>query len=259
MKLKFLGTGGGRYVTGEQKRKTAGIVVKTDETQIHVDPGPGALVYSQKELEAPEETEGVIASHAHPDHSNDAKPIIEMMTHCYDHPGALFANETCLSGYSDVEKNISDYHQNLCARVETLEEDAEYEFKDLKIKSQQMFHGDSKTQGLVLETEEKKIGFWTDTEYSEELLEFYEGCDVMVLYIARPRGKNISGHTCLSEAPDILEAVEPNTAIITHFGYAFLESDMEEQRKWLDEKVDAKIIFAEDDMEFPGNRTLGSF
>ncbi len=259
MKLKFLGTGGGRYVTGEQRRKTAGIVVKTEETQVHVDPGPGALIYSQEELEAPEDTEAVITSHAHPDHSNDVQPIIEMITHCHDHPGAVFANETCLSGYSDVEKAISSYHQNLCSRVERLEEGSEYEFKDLTIKSQQMFHADPKTQGLILETDDKKVGFWTDTEYSEELLEFYEGCDIMILYISRPRDKPVSGHTCMSKAPDILEEIDPNTAIITHFGYAFLESDMGEQKEWLDEQVDSKIILAEDDMEFPGNRTLGDF
>ncbi|MFB6216464.1 MAG: MBL fold metallo-hydrolase, partial [Candidatus Aenigmatarchaeota archaeon] len=79
MKLKFLGTGGGRYVTGEQRRRTAGIVVQTEETQIHIDPGPGALVYAHEELDEPLDTDAVIVSHAHLDHSNDAEAMIEVM------------------------------------------------------------------------------------------------------------------------------------------------------------------------------------
>jgi len=259
MKLKFLGTGGGRYVTAEQRRKTAGIMVNTEETQIHIDPGPGALVYTHEEIDNPEEIEAVLVSHAHPDHSNDAEPIIEMMTEGYKQSGTIFANESCLSGYSDIEKTISSYHQGLCGKVKQLEEDTEFEFKDLKIRSQQMFHSDPKTQGFVLETDEKKIGFWTDTEFSEELLEFYEGCDTLVIYCTRPKGKGIRNHTSVGDLPDIIEAVEPKTAILTHFGYAFLESDTEEQKDWLKEECDAKIIFAEDGMEFPGNRSLGDF
>jgi len=139
MKLKFLGTGGGRYVTGMQRRKTAGIIIETDETKVHIDPGPGALVYANQE-EEPEETEAVIVSHAHPDHSNDAEALIEMMTEAYDQPGAIFANKTAMEGYGDIEKVISEYHKDLCLDVEQLEEDGEYEFKDLEIQSQETIY-----------------------------------------------------------------------------------------------------------------------
>ncbi|MFB6114998.1 MAG: MBL fold metallo-hydrolase [Candidatus Nanohalobium sp.] len=258
MKLKFLGTGGGRFVTGMQRRKTAGIIVETEETKIHVDPGPGALVYVNEE-EKPGEIEATVVSHAHPDHSNDAEAIIEMMTEAYDNPGAVFANKTAMEGHGDIEKVISEYHKDLCATSETLKEGSEYEFKDVKIESQEMFHGDPNTQGLTFETEEKKIGFWTDTEYSEELLDFYKDCDIMVIYCTRPRGRSVKGHTSVDEIPDILEEVEASTAIVTHFGYAILDSGLEEEKEWLKEEVDAKVIFAEDGMKFPGNRSLGDF
>ncbi|PSH01840.1 MAG: hypothetical protein BRC27_00765 [Nanohaloarchaea archaeon SW_10_44_10] len=257
MKLKFLGTGGGRFVTGSQKRKTGGIILQTEETQIHIDPGPGGLIQAQENN--PEETEAVIVSHAHLDHSSDAEPIIEMMAYIHDQPGALFANETSLSGYSDLEKCISDYHQNLCRTVETLEEETKTEFKDVKIESQEMFHSDPKTQGFTIETEEKKIGFWTDTEFSEEILNFYTGCDTVVIYCNRPKGESLEGHTSLNEVPDIVEAADPSTVIVTDFGYKFLSQDLDEQREWLDEQTDCKVIFAEDGMEFPGNRSLGDF
>ncbi|MFB6180589.1 MAG: MBL fold metallo-hydrolase [Candidatus Nanohalobium sp.] len=258
MKLNFLGTGGGRFVTGMQRRKTGGIVVETEETQVHVDPGPGALVETHENA-APEQTEAVIVSHAHLDHCNDVEPIIEMMTEAYGNPGAVYANRTAMEGYGDIEKAVSEYHKNLCLKTETLEENSEYKFKDLKIESQEMFHNDPKTQGLKLSTEEKTVGFWTDTEFSEELLPFYEECDTLVIYCVRPRNKGLSGHISLDEVPKIVEATEAKTVILTHFGSKFLDSGMEEEENWLEEQVEAKIIFAEDGMKFPGNRKLGDF
>ncbi len=259
MKLTFLGTGGGRYVTGRQKRRTAGIILKTEETQLHIDPGPGALIYANKELDNPEETEAVITSHGHPDHCNDAEPVIEMITECYENPGALFANETVLKGFSNIEKAVSSYHQNLCSRVEKLEENSEHQFKDIKIESQIMFHSDPKTQGLKISNKNKTIGFWTDTEYSEELTKFYEDCDTLVVYCARPKDSKIPSHTHLNDIPKIVEKTDPQTIILTHFGYKFLESDLEKQENWLKKEVDCKVVFAEDNMTYPGNMSLDSF
>ncbi len=258
MELRFLGTGGGRYVTGEQLRKTAGIVVDTEETRLHIDPGPGAIVYAHQELGNPLETDAVVVSHAHLDHANDAEAVIEMMTEAAEKPGVLFGNETVLRGYGDLEKKISDYHQDLCSRVDTLGEGDEYEFRDLTVRSQEMFHSDPRTAGFVVEGE-REIGFWTDTEYSEELLPLYEDCDVLVVYCTRAKDKGISNHTSISDVPDIVEGTGVSTVIITHFGYDFLKSDLESQEEWLEEQVDAKVIFAEDGMRFPGNRKLSDF
>lgn len=258
MKLNFLGTGGGRYVTGFQRRKTSGILVETEETTVHIDPGPGALVETHQNHD-PDATEAVIVSHAHLDHCNDAEALVEMMTEAYDKPGTVFANETALKGYGDLDRAVSSYHQDLCATVEELGDGTEHSFKDLEIKSQQMFHTDPNTAGLKLSTEEKTIGFWTDTQFSQELLEFYSGCDTLVVYCSRPRNESLRNHTSLDEVPEIVEETEPSTVIITHFGYKFLDADLEEQEEWLDEQVDAKVVFAEDGMQFPGNRTLGDF
>lgn len=259
MKLKFLGTGGGRFVTGEQKRRTAGIILTTDEARIHVDPGPGALVYTHDELEQPLSTDAVLVSHGHLDHRNDAEALIEMITEGAGKPGAVFANRSCLKGYGDLERCISEYHQHMCSRVELLEDGSEFDYKDMVIQSQEMFHSDPKTQGFILDDGESSIGFWTDTEYSDELAGFYSECDTLVVYCTLPRGKSVPSHTGLDDVPDLVEKAGPKTVILTHFGYAFLESDMDNQKNWLEEQVDAKVVFAEDGMEFPGDAKLSRF
>ena len=42
----LLGTGGGRFATITQKRRTAGIRMISEGLNFHLDPGPGALVHS---------------------------------------------------------------------------------------------------------------------------------------------------------------------------------------------------------------------
>lgn len=258
MELIFLGTGGGRFVTGKQTRNTGGIVVKTDETQLHIDPGPGALLQSHKNIEV-EESEAVLVSHAHLDHYSDAEPIIEMITEAYNNACYLFGNETSLNGFSDIEKSISNYHQQMCAETTILDEETSTNFKDITINSQQMFHNDPKTIGFTIEDKTQKIGFWTDTQYSEELISLYEDTDIMVIYCTRPRNKDYKGHTALSDVPKIMNKIEAETCIITHFGMKFLNSDMNSQKDWLKEQIDGKVLFAEDNMKFPGNRTLNNF
>lgn len=259
MELHFLGTGGGRYVTGMQKRKTGGIVVKTDETQIHIDPGPGALVNSHEMLENSDETEAVLVSHAHMDHFNDAQAIIEMMVEAYNNAGILLANRTVLEGFGDIEKSISDHHQGLCGRIDTMKEGSTHEVEDLTIECQEMFHSDPRTVGFTLETDDKKIGFWTDTEYSDELIDFYSDCDTLIIYCSRPKDAPTNSHTAVDEVPDIVKASNADTVILTYFGYKLLDEGVEEQKEWLEEEIDQKVIMAEDGMKFPGNRTLDAF
>lgn len=259
MKLKFLGTCGGRFATGLQTRQTGGIILQSEESQIHVDPGPGALVHSHDKLEAPLDTEAVIISHGHLDHCGDAEAIVEMMTEAGNHPGAIFASESVLSGFGNIEKQVSDHHQELCTRIEKLEEGSSFQFKDLEIKSQEMFHSDPKTQGFKISNGEKEIGFWTDTEYSDELTEFYKGCDTLVVYCTRPKGKNVRSHTGISDIPEIAEKTGVENMLLTHFGQAMLNTGLEEQKNWVKEKTESKITFAEDGMEYPGNRSLGDF
>jgi phosphoribosyl 1,2-cyclic phosphodiesterase len=78
--LIFLGTGGGRFATLTQKRRTAGIRIIGKDLNLHLDPGPGALVYSISEGLDPQKLNAVFVSHCHPDHYTDAEVLIEAMT-----------------------------------------------------------------------------------------------------------------------------------------------------------------------------------
>ncbi len=81
MEIIFLGTGGGRINLIKQVRGTGGFRVESRSANIHVDPGPGALIHSIKNRLDPLSLDCVIVTHNHVDHVTDAMALIEGMTH----------------------------------------------------------------------------------------------------------------------------------------------------------------------------------
>lgn len=257
MKLHFVGTGGGHRAMGRQSRKTAGTIIEGEEASLYLDPGPGSLVHCQDY--DTEKLNGVFVSHGHVDHYSDAEPLIELICLIEDSPCTLMAPETVLKGYGDVQQSVSNYHQEMCIDVVNLTEVETAEFSGMKVETQEMFHSEPKCRGLKVSENGQKIGFWTDTKYVDELTEFYVDCDTIVINCFFPRGVSSRKHTTVKDVPEIMDGLEASTAIITHFGKGFLDADMEDEKAWLKDEVEQKIIFAEDGMAFPGDRKLSSF
>src|SRR5580698_836008 len=80
--ILFLGSGGARFVVARQIRASGGMWMRFGETQIHVDPGPGALVRALSHVPpcSPRELDGIVLSHKHLDHAGDVNAMIEAMT-----------------------------------------------------------------------------------------------------------------------------------------------------------------------------------
>ena len=95
----FLGSGGARFVVARQLRASGGMWMRFGETQIHVDPGPGALVRALTHVPPcnPRELDAIVLSHKHLDHSGDVNAMVEAMTSGGFRPrGTLLAPGRCL-------------------------------------------------------------------------------------------------------------------------------------------------------------------
>lgn len=81
MKLTFLGSGGGRFSAISQRRMTGEFRIDNlAGKNYHVDSGPRALIRTYQFGLDPRNINGVFVSHAHTDHYNDAKILIEAIT-----------------------------------------------------------------------------------------------------------------------------------------------------------------------------------
>ncbi|MEJ2126754.1 MAG: MBL fold metallo-hydrolase [Candidatus Bathyarchaeota archaeon] len=147
--LVFLGTGGGRFVTITQKRRTGGFRLLTQKQNIHVDPGPGGLIYSLEAGLNPQKLKAVLISHRHPDHFANAEVMVESMTRgMLKKRGTLAAPPTILSGDSQAGPAISLYHQNMIKHTVSLKPKVKFSIGDIEIVATHTKHTDPETVGF---------------------------------------------------------------------------------------------------------------
>jgi phosphoribosyl 1,2-cyclic phosphodiesterase len=135
---------------------------------VHLDSDPGALVHSWNAGLDPQKVNGILVSHAHPDHYTDAEVLVEAMTRgTAKRRGVLAASKSVLWGGETAEVAISKYHQSLLGRVVEVVAGTEFKIGDVKILGAEAKHSDVDTVGFRFETSLGNIGYTSDTEFFE--------------------------------------------------------------------------------------------
>ena len=250
-KLQMLGTGGGRFTMITQLRRTAGIRMVHGGTDVHLDPGPGALVYSNWARLNPQKLDGIAVTHCHPDHYTDAEVLIEAMTHgTQDKRGVLAASRSVLQGGDDFDLSVSRYHQGLVKEVQILGNGSAFEVGDLRFQATEARHSDADTVGLRVDIPELgSIGYTSDTAPFDGLGEVYRGCRLLILCVLRPMGKPLKYHLCTDDVLRILEEVKPGCGVLTHFGMSMLNAGPEEEAAYLEDETSVPTVSARDGMQ----------
>ncbi len=247
--LKFLGTGGARFMMARQLRSTAGAWLSLAGCQILVDPGPGALVRcaaSRPRLE-PHTLDAVVVSHAHLDHCGDINVMIEAMTEGgFKKRGRVFCPREALEG----DPVILRYLRGFVNELVTLEKGGRYQLAPgLRLRTPLRHRHPAETYGLVFETAGRKISWITDTLYFPELEKAYAG-DVLILNVVRLKeaadeGRDIQ-HLTLDDARALVRAIRPRTTILTHFGMTMHRAKPWELARQLSEETGADVRAASD-------------
>ena len=251
MELHFLGTGGGRFAMTTQRRRTAGIRIVHGETQVHVDPGPGALVFSNWAGLGPQSLDALVVTHCHPDHYGDAEVFIEAMTHgTTSRRGVLAATRSVLWGSDGVGPSVSAYHRGLVGEVVEMRPGVEFSVNDLGFTATEARHSDPATVGLLIRTPSLgSVGYTSDTGYFEELGSIYRGARLLVLCVMWPRAQHLEKHLSTDEAEKILRDARPGCAVITHFGVRMLNAGPEKEAAHLQEATGVPVVAAVDGLK----------
>ncbi len=247
-KLTFLGSGGGRFTTIYQMRATGGLYVESG-ARIHIDPGPGALVQMHRFGVDPTKTDVIAISHAHTDHYTDGEILIEGITNGgTKKKGVLIGSKSVIEGYDIHGPAISKYHRGLVDRVQAMSPGDEFQFKKIKITATKSFHNDPTTVGFRISTPDGIVSYMADTDYDDSLISEHEGARILILPVTRPLGAKIPFHLSTREAARLVEKIEPELAIMTHFGLKMLNENPEYQADWVWKETGIKTIAAEDGM-----------
>jgi phosphoribosyl 1,2-cyclic phosphodiesterase len=254
----FLGTGGGRFVTITQKRRTAGIRIIGEDLNLHLDPGPGALVHSIDEGLDPQKINAIFVSHCHPDHYTDAEVLIEAMTRGMTRKrGLLAASKSVLIGSSTCETSISKYHQQMPQQKIQAVPNMKLQVGNVNVLVTEARHTDPDAVGFRFETSEfGDFAYTSDTEYFEGISKHYEGVRLLLLCVMRPAGKPWKGHMTTNDAIKIIEVTRPEQAVLTHLGMQMIFKGPAREAKLIEEKTGVPSIAALDGMLISFGETI---
>ena len=246
----FLGTGGGRFATITQKRRTAGIRIISDSLNLHLDPGPGTLVHSINEGLNPQKINAIFVSHCHPDHYTDAEVLIEAMTRGMTRKrGVLVAARSVLSGSKTCEASISKYHQQMPEQKIEAVPKMKFQVGNVNVLATEARHTDPDAVGFRFETQELgDFAYTSDTEYFEGISKYYEDVRLLMLCVMRPSGKPWKGHMTTNDAIKIAEATHPEQVVLTHLGLQMIFKGPASEAKLIEEKTGVPTVAAVDGM-----------
>ena len=247
-RIIFLGTAGARIVVSRQIRASGGIWLSLDDTNLYIDPGPGALVKcrTRKEKLDPRLLDGILLSHKHLDHSNDVNVMIEAMTEGGFKPkGILFAPADALNEDPVILNYVREYVND----IRILKEGETYSIGNITFSPPVRHdHGNVETYGINFFGSQHTISYITDTKFFPELSQHYRG-DVLIISVVRLKPSTYY-HLCIDEARRIIEEVKPKAAILTHFGMTMIQVKPWEVAEKLSQETGLNIIAARDGMTF---------
>lgn len=260
MELYFLGTGGGRFATITQKRRTGGIRIISNTANMHIDPGPGALVYSLEKGLDPGKLSAILISHCHPDHYTDGEILIEAMTGgAFKNRGSLICSPSVTSGNQKCGPAISRYHKSLLKNITELRPKEKSIVDDVTVEAVKAVHYDPDTIGFKLFFPEgKKIGYTSDTEYYEGIGDCYKALDLLILCVIRPRSMPLKWHMSTDDAEKIVRDAQPKIAVLTAFGMKMiLNANPVGEAKYIEHQTGVQTLAAYDKMKINLNSDKG--
>ena len=224
--ILFLGTGGDSIVVGKQLRASGGIVLELEGNQFVLDPGPGCLARAKQGDVSIRDTIGVLVSHSHINHSSELNAVLEAMSVSgLDRIGVLVCNKKVCSGDEKEHPVLSKRAAGFVERVIEIIPDSKIGINNVTIHTTKTKHFDSEGLGFIFETPKFKVGYTSDTEYTNEIADQYKDCGLIIINCKYPKDMKESGHMNVEDVTKLLSRIKPKLAIITHFGIKMLESN----------------------------------
>ena len=253
--IRFLGTGGARFVVAKQIRASGGMWFRfaPDDgegpvTQMHVDPGPGALVRATSAVPPcePPELDALLLSHKHLDHAGDVNVMIEAMTTGgWRRRGALLAPRDAFEG----EAVIFPYAAKFVATRHYLEaRSGPYDVNDVAVRTSIAHLHGVETYGLHFTYRGTTVSYLPCGRYFEGLAEDYAAHrpDVLVMNVLRFRDQMKVDHLNFDEARHIFRIVRPKVGVMTHFSTRMLEQNPERLAREIEDELGLRVFAAYD-------------
>ncbi len=242
----FLGTGGARVVVANQMLASGGLWLNLAGSQILVDPGPGCIVQSTKRKLRAEKLSAIILSHRHLDHSADVNIMIEAMAHSgFKRHGWLFVPADALGN----EPVVFSYLKSYLEGIEILQAGKSYSIGNISFSTPVRHIHPVETYGMLFRTAEHTFSYIADTRYFNGLCQSYSGELIIINVVFLEAGRPFD-HLAVPEAKQIIAALKPKVAILTHFGATMWRAKPWQIAQQMSEETGIRVLAARDGMKF---------
>lgn len=241
--IHFFGTTGNKDIFFKNTRSPGGLYFHVDDTKIIIDPGPSTFhKYINTYKNA---IDGIILSHIHIDHSNDLNLFVEFMTN----GGKLKRGTLLVPNQAIEERTLQPYVMSFPKHLEIVKQNSNYEIKNVQIMSSIEHKHGVENYGFKLKTQNYKIGLVTDTMYFPELINSYQGCEILIMNVPYYiQDKPTPKHLDIPAVEEFIKDIKPQKVILTHFNCNILNNNPVLLASKLSKKYGIEIISAEDDM-----------
>ncbi len=218
-------------------------------TQIHVDPGPGALVRALSHVPPcnPRELDAIVLSHKHLDHSGDVNVLIEAMT-----SGGFRPRGTLLAPADAFEKKpvVLPYARRFVERIEYLEPSSgPYAIGDVDVYTSMLHVHAVATHGLHFVHGALRVSYLPCGRYFDALAADYakHRPDVLIVNVLRYRDEmNVDHFTWPDARRVVADEVRPSVVVFQHFGTKMLEAGPPRLAAELEDELGLRVIAAYD-------------
>lgn len=256
--IVFVGTGGGRMTTAFQARATGGLWICLDGVWVCVDPGPGALAHARGRALGldPSVLDAIVLTHKHLDHSGDVNAMIEAMTQ-----GGTKKRGRVLAPQDAYEEDpvILRYVRSYPASTELLVPGGRYVIggdDGLVLETPLQLKHPVETYGLRFVGRRWTVGLVSCTGYLPEI-ETALRADLLILNVVY-RDPRDEIHLAMPDARQLIGAMQPRLAILTHFGLTMLRARPWELAETLSRETGIRVLAARDRWRLDLDAELGA-
>ena len=245
--LTFIGTGGGRYATIYQTRSTGGLVLSSNGSRIHIDPGPGALTNMSRIGMDPAGTDAVLISHCHPDHYSDSEVLIEgMCKGGISKKGEIVGSVSVMEGHEGLGPRLTPYHFRMVNRASTVRPGDSLQICDIRTDITPSLHSDGTAVGFKFHTLDGIVSYVCDTHFREDIMNAYKGSRVIILPITRPTKARIRCHLCTEDAVRFADSLKPDLILFAHMGVRMIQEGPEQEAAYVENRTGVRTVAADD-------------
>jgi len=223
--ITFLGTGGDNYVISKCIRNSGGIIINHGDVQLHIDPGPNALLTAKNNNINIRGSTAVICTSPKISHCNDVNAVISAMTYNgADVKGVVVGTKTLIKGDEQNMPLLQRFFKDCVEKVMIAEPEKKIGIEEVDI----VFCETTdycENVGMKIYMPDVTIGYSSDTSYSDRVAKQYEKSDILILNVPNPSGVNKKFKMSTDDAIKFIKKVKPQLAIMTHFSKEMLEQD----------------------------------